>query len=210
MKLIGSSMSPFVERVILAMEIKGTPDVIEMADAPGGFKSPEHHALSPMGRIPILVTDEGEAIAESQAIVDYLDDVVDGPSLIPSDPMAKAQLSTFCRVIDMDFVPAWTNLWPNRAPSEEALKEAVEVKLPKAMDYLEFYAEKVRLSADSPTIADAALIPFLFHMRVFGKKLGCGDFGDRPILSSWHKAVSETDMGKASFERCSVALQKFR
>ncbi len=209
MKLYGSCMSPFVERVMITLEIKGQTDAVTLTDIPGGFKSPEHLAMSPMGRIPILGLDDGTNLAESQTIAEYLDTILDGPKANPEDPLERAHVSAFCRVVDLDFFAGFKNLWPGRA-SEDEVKTALGETLPKALDYLEHYAAAGNLlQAGKPTLADAALMPFVFHMRVFGRKLGAGDFGDRPTLSAWHKASGESDLGKASFARCSESLAKF-
>ena len=52
----------------------------------GGLKSAQYLALNPQGKMPLLVTEEGEAIPESDTIARYLLDrfAAAGPSFVPS------------------------------------------------------------------------------------------------------------------------------
>jgi len=75
--------------VLLAAHLKG--HVLPTAPPPGGDRnSAEFAAISPMRRIPVL-DDDGFTLAESAAIIDYLDEVLDGPSLLPADRRERAR-----------------------------------------------------------------------------------------------------------------------
>ncbi len=50
-------------------------------------------AVHPQLRIPVLVTDEGQAIAESLLIAQYLDQIGTGPALVPPAQCAAAVLA---------------------------------------------------------------------------------------------------------------------
>lgn len=60
---------------------------------------PEYMKLNPNGVIPTLV-DDGQAIYESSAIMEYLDDVYPEPSLMPKDPVLRARARAWMRYID--------------------------------------------------------------------------------------------------------------
>ncbi|HZV19552.1 MAG TPA: glutathione S-transferase family protein [Sphingobium sp.] len=91
MHLIGSLASPFVHRCLIVARAKGHD--IAVSPPPGGsMHSEEFQAVSPMGRIPVLALDDGSHICESTAIVAYLDEVLDGPALLPAAPAARARL----------------------------------------------------------------------------------------------------------------------
>src|SRR5205823_14104773 len=76
MILIGQYASPFVRRVAIALRLYG----IAFAHRPWStFGDGEKIApYNPLRRVPTLVLDSGEALIESTAILDYLDDLV-GP-----------------------------------------------------------------------------------------------------------------------------------
>jgi glutathione S-transferase len=77
MQLIGRTLSPFVRRVALAMDIGGIPyEQLALSTANDGDKIKE---FNPLTRVPALVLDSGERIIDSAAILDYLD------GLIPAD-----------------------------------------------------------------------------------------------------------------------------
>src|ERR1700742_1239241 len=77
MLLIGQYDSPFVRRVAIAMRLYG----IAYEHRPWStFGDADRIApFNPVRRVPTLVLDEGEALIESGAILDYLDELV-GPS----------------------------------------------------------------------------------------------------------------------------------
>jgi len=72
-KLVSFKICPFVQRVTGALEAKGIPyeiEYIDLSDKPQWFLD-----ISPNGQVPLLVTDSGTALFESDAIVEYIDDV---------------------------------------------------------------------------------------------------------------------------------------
>ena len=80
MRLFGSPASPFVRKVRIVLEEKSIPHeyVIERPSAPGS-RVPQ---FNPLGKIPVLILDNGRAIYDSPVIVEYLDGVSGEPKLI--------------------------------------------------------------------------------------------------------------------------------
>jgi len=76
MILIGQYDSPFVRRVAIAMRLYGLP--FEHRPWSTFGESDRIAAFNPLRRVPTLVLDGGEALIESSAITDYLDELV-GP-----------------------------------------------------------------------------------------------------------------------------------
>lgn len=91
MKLYGFPVSNYYNMVKFALLEKGAKfeEVSAMPSQESDFVS-----KSPMGKVPYLETDEG-CISESLAIIEYIEDAVDGPSLYPSSAFARAK----CREI---------------------------------------------------------------------------------------------------------------
>jgi glutathione S-transferase len=81
-KLLGSPASPFARKVRVAAAEKGIDleYVIDRPNAPGS-RVP---TLNPLGKIPVLLLDSGEAIYDSSVIVEYLDGLKSAPRLIPA------------------------------------------------------------------------------------------------------------------------------
>ena len=72
MLLIGMFDSPFVRRVAISMKLLGMP--FEHGNWSVGKDFDRIRNYNPLGRVPTLVTDEGERLMESGAILDYLDE----------------------------------------------------------------------------------------------------------------------------------------
>jgi glutathione S-transferase len=94
MLLIGMFDSPFVRRVAVSMKLLGLP--FEHANWSVGRDFDRLREYNPLGRVPTLVTDEGEKLAESGAILDYLDECA-GPerALLPRSGRERRQALSF-------------------------------------------------------------------------------------------------------------------
>jgi glutathione S-transferase len=90
--------SPFGRSVLAALEEKGAPYRLSPL-APGALKTPEHLALHPFGRVPVLEHD-GFRLYETQAILRYLERVLPEPSLAPSDARLAARMDQAMNVND--------------------------------------------------------------------------------------------------------------
>ena len=73
MQLIGVNRSPYTRRVAITLEHYGMP--YEQRDLNGFTHWDEVKISNPLGRIPALILDDGEALLDSEAIVDHLDEV---------------------------------------------------------------------------------------------------------------------------------------
>ena len=76
MILIGQYDSPFVRRVAIALRLYGLP--FEHRPWSTFGEGDKIAPYNPLRRVPTLVLDDGEALIESTAITDYLDELV-GP-----------------------------------------------------------------------------------------------------------------------------------
>lgn len=90
MLLIGMFDSPFVRRVAISMALLKLP--FEHRNWSVGKDQAAIREYNPLGRVPALVLDDGEVLAESAAILDYLDDQA-GPerALLPRSGRSRRQ-----------------------------------------------------------------------------------------------------------------------
>lgn len=85
-----ASGSPWAWRVWLALEEKGLDYEFSLLSfSEGDLKKPGYLAMNPHGKVPVL-TDDGTAIYESQAILEYLEDEYPATPLLPDDAAARA------------------------------------------------------------------------------------------------------------------------
>src|SRR5258706_8090173 len=90
--------SPFGRSVLVALEEKGVHARLAPV-APGTFRTPEHLARHPFGRVPVM--DHGDfRLYECAAILRYLDRVLPEPRLTPANPQAAARMDLLMNVND--------------------------------------------------------------------------------------------------------------
>jgi len=91
MKLVGMFDSPYVRRVAISMRLLDLP--FEHLNWSIGKDQDRVKQLNPLGQVPILVLDDGEALVDSATILDYLDDRV-GPerALVPRSGDARRRV----------------------------------------------------------------------------------------------------------------------
>ncbi|HEY2358164.1 MAG TPA: glutathione S-transferase family protein [Phenylobacterium sp.] len=96
--------SPYVRMPLLACEEKGAPYRLAAMEF-GKTRTPEHLEHHPFGRVPFIEHD-GFWLYEAQAIIRYIDQVFDGPSLTPVDPRAQARMNQVMNIVDWYVMPS--------------------------------------------------------------------------------------------------------
>jgi glutathione S-transferase len=92
MKLFGTYLSPFARRVAAALVSRGIP--YEHDDLNAIADPARTRTLNPVGKVPVLVLDNGEHLIDSAAILDYVNELA-GPDralLPPAGPNRRALL----------------------------------------------------------------------------------------------------------------------
>ena len=123
LKLCGFAASNYYNKVKLALLEKGIPFEEEKVFS---ASTEEFLPLSPMGKVPFLRSPHG-ALAESQAIIEYLEDVHPKPALYPADPMERAKCRELIHVMELYLEWAARRLFPaaffGGSASEDTRKE---------------------------------------------------------------------------------------
>lgn len=117
MKLIGSLTSPFVRKVRVVLAEKGLSCEFVL-DVPW---SPDTHVpeFNPLGKVPVLVLDDGSTLFDSRVIVEYLDGVSANVALVPADPKARIRAKRWEALADGVCDAAATALMESRRPDGE-------------------------------------------------------------------------------------------
>jgi glutathione S-transferase len=209
MKVYGSIASPFVQRVLMAARIKGHELPVE-PPLGGSNQSPEFRAISPMGRIPVL-EDEGWTLAESAAIVAYLDDVLEGPSLLPGGPRERARIRMLevlashelaglrpimvCKVFGMRNEPVLVE------EAMSAIRAGLEA-LERARDPSHAWA-----AGDSPSAADCIIVPLFTLMEIIDPMAGTlALIAEQPGLTAYRDRAFATQIGGRSHREMKEAF----
>ena len=202
MILYGSTLSPFVRKVMAFAGEKG----VEIELKPTGFPNPEADfcAASPFRKMPAL-RDGDYALADSSAIVHYLEAKYPEPALIPAEPRARGRTIWFDEFSDTILFGCGQKMFFNRIvapfflkrPGDEAVAEAaLHDELPPILDYLEKIVpdEGGYLVGDGLTLADIAVAGPFANFQHLGIDVSdryprTADFAarilGRPSFSAW-------------------------
>ncbi|HEY5409492.1 MAG TPA: glutathione S-transferase family protein [Caulobacteraceae bacterium] len=210
MIVFGSPLSPFVRKVHVFAAEKG----VEIAE--GATRGPEplaeFLAASPFRKIPALQHGDFD-LADSSAIVAYMEKLHPEPALIPTEAKAHAKTIWFEEVADTILGPATIAVFFNRVlarrfgrePDLAAADRAESEQLPPAFAYLETAVPASGfLVADRFTLADIAVASFFVNLSYVQI---APDPKAQPRLAAYIAGI----LGRPSFQRLiesdKVALQ---
>jgi len=107
-KLYSYFRSSAAYRARIALNLKGiayeTVSVHLVKDGGHNYR-PEFRAINPQMRVPVLVTDRGDRLIQSLAIIEYLDETHPEPPLLPKDPIGRAEVRALAELIACDIHP---------------------------------------------------------------------------------------------------------
>ena len=176
MKLYDYFRSSAAYRVRIALNLKGVAPEREFVHLrKGAQRSDDYLALNPLGLVPVLVTDDGQVLSQSLAIVEYLDEVVPSPALLPRDAAGRARVRSLALAVACDIHPI-DNLRVLRyllhtVGVEEAQKDAwykywIDVGFEALESALARDAATGRFChGGAPTLADICLVPQIANAR---------------------------------------------
>ena len=105
MKLYGYFRSSAAFRVRIALNLKGLSyDQASIHLRRGEQRAADYLALNPQGLVPTLI-DDGEAMTQSLAIIEYLDETHPEPPLLPGHPVARARVRSLAQAVACDIHP---------------------------------------------------------------------------------------------------------
>jgi len=173
-------------RVRIVLNLKGLDyEYVAVNLLEGEQQGEAHRARSPTGRVPCMVLD-GVSYVESVAIIELLDERFPAPRLYPGDAHGRARVRALVEIVNSGTQPL-QNLGVLKHLSElgqdrEGQKAWLHYFVGRGLESLErAIAENARAGVsgpfaygDSPTAADAYLVPQVDSARRFGVDLrGC-------------------------------------
>jgi len=121
MKLIGSLTSPYVRKVRIVMAEKKLDYQLELEDV---WASDAIRKSNPLGKVPCLVMEGGEAVFDSRVIVDYLDTRSPVSRLIPESSRGRTEVRTWESladgILDAAILARLEQTWNGRADGERS------------------------------------------------------------------------------------------
>ena len=109
-------------------------------------KSPEFLAINPRGQTPALELDDGTVIAESVAIMRYLEAQQPEPPLFGVSAVEIATIEMWCRRVEMILMPPVAQVWLHTHPFTAALPgrnaEWGEANRPRVFDAMRYFRRR--------------------------------------------------------------------
>ena len=139
-------------------------------------RTPEFLKINPQGLVPAIIDDDGTIVTQSMAIIEYLDETrPDTPPLLPRDAVGRARARAIAQAIACEIHPL-ANLrvlqhLTNELGIDEATKTQrwyhhwVAVGLSAVEGLLNQSATGQFCHGDTPTLADACLVPQIFNAK---------------------------------------------
>jgi len=185
MILRSAAPSPFGRKVQIALSLLGIDDVkIEPTDTMDAANSLRQQ--NQLGKIPVLITEDGAPYYDSRVILEYLDDRAGGSKIIPRVPAQRfpaLRLQALCDgVIDASILAVYEGRW--RAPEKHEPKwlEHQAGKVERALAFLE---------AAPPALGPDSVLPHVGQIAL-ACALGYRDLrfagawrNDHPHLVAW-------------------------
>lgn len=192
LKVVSFKICPFVQRVTALLEAKGTPyeiEYISLSDKPQWFLD-----ISPNGQVPVLITDSGITLFESDAIVEYLDEV--------SSPI-EGNISPEQRAIDR----AWSYMAAKNYLTQcSTMRSADQDTLTKRAENLRKIFAKAEsalnkgpfFKGETISNVDIAWLPLLHRANIILEHTGYDLLADYPKVQAWQQSIMKTEIVEKS------------
>ena len=181
--------SPYARKVRIILAEKNLAYHSQEVDL--AQRSPEFYQLSPLGKVPVFVDEDGTTIWDSTLIGEYLDEVYPKPSFYP------ASIKLECRKweeIGDAIADQAVALWMEKRKDEQA-SVTNSLRLQAIIDRLlgvceQKLAQSAYLMGETWTIVDIAVLSSLGYLSL---RMGEDWHGQYPLLSQWFKKLHEKE-----------------
>ncbi|MGI9484552.1 MAG: glutathione S-transferase N-terminal domain-containing protein [Geminicoccaceae bacterium] len=192
MKLHYALPSPYVRKVrAVAIEL-GLDDRIEHLTRAMTPVSPdaELNTDNPLGKIPCLITDDGEALYDSRVICSYLDSLADGKSVIPATGAARWKAlrreALADGILDAAVGRRYETFLRPKELQWDAWIDGQQEKFMRGLDQFEQEAASFGNTVDIGTIAAACACGYM-DFRYADERWR----DTRPTLTVWYETFSQ-------------------
>jgi glutathione S-transferase len=168
LQLIGGPASNFVWTCRIALTEKGVPHDLA-AVMP---HTPDVTAIHPFGKIPVM-RHGAVTVAESRAILAYVERAFDGPVLAPTDAAQAAEIEQWVSIVNTHIDPVWMRQYlaayifpgtPDGSPNRPLIEAALP-KMEKQFPVMERAVATGYLACGAFTLADMYFTPILYYMQ---------------------------------------------
>jgi glutathione S-transferase len=200
MELKFSPLSPYVRKVMVVAHEVGVADRIQLTPVKTREEPEKITPVNPLGKIPALITDAGQALFDSPVICEYLDAQFGGRKLLPAGGDRRWAILTMAALADGILDAALLVRHERARPAERQSSEWIELQMRKinsGLDALERQAEGFGSALDLGLIGVGCVLGYL-PLRIEEAK----GLPRWPHLKSWYASMSP----RPSFERTTPVL----
>lgn len=196
LKLYGAPLSNYYNMVKAALLEKGV-EFEEVMSPPSQEEG--YLAKSAMGKIPCIETEDG-FLAETLAILDYIEETWPEPALLPKDPWARAKVRELAQslplYVELVARRGYGALRGNEVP--DAVKESLKKDLPKGAAAIARLAKfSPWIAGDTFTYADlVGIFTFIYGARSAEANANMDLLEAIPGARDWYARVIERDSVK--------------
>lgn len=193
LKIVSFKICPFVQRVTAALEAKKIPyeiEYINLNDKPQWFLD-----ISPNGQVPILVTENGTTLFESDAIIEYIDDEFgDLESNLSNEDNALDRAWSYLAAKHY-LTQCGTMGSKNKSTFEERTANFI-----KSFEKVEqnLTGDTIFFKSDELSKVDIAWLPLLHRSVIIKEHNGFDFLCDLPKVQAWQKALLATGLAESS------------
>lgn len=194
MKLYTYFRSSAAYRMRIALALKGlTYDPVFVHLRRKDHKAEDYLRLNPQGLVPTLVDDDGTALVQSMAIIEYLDETRPEPPLMPRDALGRQRVRALAQLVSCEIHPINNLRILQYLKNELGLDDETRDTWYRHWVKEGFDALEVMLGdaatgrfchGDSPTLADICLVPQVFNAERFDT-----DMTAYPRIKAVHDAM---------------------
>lgn len=187
MKLYYHPLSTYSQKVLMALDETGIevePSIVNLFDP---AERAEYRRIYPIGKVPLLILDDGHPVPESTIIIEYLDGITRKQKLIPDDPTDARKTRFLDRMYDLYLNnQVGTLFFELRKPESERSQQVIDETKDKIVTMYHYMednlAGKTWNRGEMFTMADCAAGPPLLYARDLVA------FADRPnITAFWER-----------------------
>jgi maleylpyruvate isomerase len=162
-------------RVRIGLHLKAVAFEYRAIDLRAGVQfGPEHRARNPAGQVPVLEIAEGGKVrhlAQSIAILEWLDERYPSPPLLPADPLGRARVRALAELVNSGIQPfqnqaplKWLRAHAPQGVDEAWVKHWIATGLAALEPSVKDGAGRF-CHGDAVTLADLYLVPQLYAAR---------------------------------------------